>query len=102
MVEGRGNAWRAPLEVPYMCPGLSLPVCLCFCEYTSVCVSVLVCFTFPLPRSKWRERLAVPDQQVTNDHLAGSEWLQSYKITKKYLDLFKSLIQNSLKILSWM
>ena len=92
MVEGRGNAWRAPLEVQYMCPGLSLSlfvyVCLCFCEYTSVCVSVLMCFTFPLPRSKWRERLAVPDQQVTNDNLAGSEWLLSDKKAKKYLDLF--------------
>ena len=47
MLEGRGNAWRAPQEVPYMCPGLSLSlsvyVCLCFCEYTSVCVSVFLC-----------------------------------------------------------
>ena len=44
MVEGRGNAWRAPLEVQYMCPGLCLSlsvyVRLCFCKYTSVCVSV--------------------------------------------------------------
>ena len=51
MVEGRGNAWRAPLEVQYMCPGLCLSlsvyVRLCFCEYTSVCVSVLVFFYLP-------------------------------------------------------
>ena len=99
MVEGRGNAWRAPLEVQYMCPGLSLSlslyVCVCFCE----CVSVLVCFTFPLPRSKWRERLAVPDQQVTND--PGPEWLQSYGKTKTILKLFESSFLNALKILSW-
>ena len=106
MVEGRGNAWRAPLEVQYMCPGLCLSlsvyVRLCFCEYTSVCVSVLLCSTSPLPRSKWRERLAVPDQQVTSDHQAGNEWLQSDIKTKKYLDLFESSFLNSLKFQSWL